>query len=183
VTVALPYPPPLHQNEGKLQKKIEIESVFHVFSTTLQKDELFSFWWPYLCPLALPNPFKPLRMNVNRHYYIKTRKQEKINSHPPQLQKKMCDQQKLNNKGQKRARDSIDLWPGGADISCALIRDEYEVQKFSWVDLLCFEKTMQLHSFTPVSVQYAVLVSGSLVNAVFQKCPLTHPPAHPIARR
>ena len=43
VTVALPYPPPLHQNEGKLQKKIEIESVFHVFSTTLQKDELFSF--------------------------------------------------------------------------------------------------------------------------------------------
>merc|ERR1719203_1248945 len=29
---------------------------------------------------------------------------------------------------------------GGADISCALIRDEYEVQKFSWVDLLCFEK-------------------------------------------
>jgi len=47
------------------------------------------------------------------------------------------------------------------------------------VDLLCFEKTMQLHSFTPVSVQYAVLVSGSLVNAVFQKCPLTHPPAHP----
>jgi len=95
----------------------------------------------------------------------------------------MCDQQKLNNKGQKRARDSIDLWPGGADISCALIRDEYEVQKFSWVDLLCFEKTMQLHSFTPVSVQYAVLVSGSLVNAVFQKCPLTHPPAHPIARR
>lgn len=122
-------------------------------------------------------------MNVNRHYYIKTKKQEKINSHPPQLQKKMCDQQKLNNKGQKRARDSIDLWPGGADISCALIRDEYEVQKFSWVDLLCFEKTMQLHSFTPVSVQYAVLVSGSLVNAVFQKCPLTHPPAHPIARR
>jgi len=70
------------------KKKIEIESVFHVFSTTLQKDELFSFWWPYLCPLALPNPFKPLRMNVNRHYYIKTRKQEKINSHPPQLQKK-----------------------------------------------------------------------------------------------
>ena len=43
VTVALPYPPPLHQNEGKQQKKIEIESVFHVFSTTLQKDELFSF--------------------------------------------------------------------------------------------------------------------------------------------
>jgi len=44
VTVALPYPPLLHQNEGKLNKKIEIESVFHVFSTTLQKkDELFSF--------------------------------------------------------------------------------------------------------------------------------------------
>merc|ERR1712142_386441 len=43
VTVAPPYPPPLHQNEGKQQKKIEIESVFHVFSTTLQKDELFSF--------------------------------------------------------------------------------------------------------------------------------------------
>lgn len=38
----------------KTTKKIEIESVFHVFSTTLQKDELFSFWWPYLCPLALP---------------------------------------------------------------------------------------------------------------------------------
>jgi len=57
VTVALPYPPPLHQNEGKQQKKIEIESVFHVFSTTLQKDELFSFWWPYLMP-ARP-PFRP----------------------------------------------------------------------------------------------------------------------------
>ena len=95
-------------------------------------------------------------MNVNRHYYIKTKKQEKLIPTLPQLQKKMCDQQKLNNKGQKRARDSIDLWPGGADISCALIRDEYEVQKFSWVDLLCFEKTMQLHSFTPISVQYAV---------------------------
>ena len=39
----------------KTTKKIEIESVFHVFSTTLQKDELFSFWWPYLCPLALPS--------------------------------------------------------------------------------------------------------------------------------
>jgi len=130
-----------------------------------------------------PTPFKPLRMNVNRHYYIKTKKQEKLIPTLPNSKKKMCDQQKLNNKGQKRARDSIDLWPGGADISCALICDEYEVQKFSWVDLLCFEKTMQLHSFTPVSVQYAVLVSGSLVNAVFQKCPLTHPPAHPIARR
>lgn len=57
VTVALPYPPPLHQNEGKSTKKIEIESVFHVFSTTLQKDELFSFWWPYLMP-ARP-PFRP----------------------------------------------------------------------------------------------------------------------------
>ena len=49
VTVALPYPPPLHQNEGKTKTRlkktqIEIESkVFHVFSTTLQKDELFSF--------------------------------------------------------------------------------------------------------------------------------------------
>jgi len=57
VTVALPYPFPLHQNEGKSTKKIEIESVFHVFSTTLQKDELFSFWWPYLMP-ARP-PFRP----------------------------------------------------------------------------------------------------------------------------
>lgn len=42
VTVALPYPPPLHQNEGKQQKKIEIESVFHVFSTTLKKRTNFS---------------------------------------------------------------------------------------------------------------------------------------------
>lgn len=41
----------------KTTKKIEIESVFHVFSTTLQKDELFSFWWPYLMP-ARP-PFRP----------------------------------------------------------------------------------------------------------------------------
>ena len=107
-------------------------------------------------PARPPAPFKPLRMNVNRHYYIKTKKQEKLIPTLPNSKKKMCDQQKLNNKGQKRARDSIDLWPGGADISCALIRDEYEVQKFSWVDLLCFEKTVQLHSFTPISVQYAV---------------------------
>jgi hypothetical protein len=56
VTVALPYPFPLHQNEGKSTKKIEIESVFHVFSTTLQKDELFSFWWPYLMPARPPLP-------------------------------------------------------------------------------------------------------------------------------
>jgi len=43
VTVALPYPSPLHQNEGKQQKKIEIESVFHVFSTTLKKGRTFQF--------------------------------------------------------------------------------------------------------------------------------------------
>jgi hypothetical protein len=60
-------------------------------------------------PARPPTPFKPLRMNVNRHYYIKTKKQEKLIPTLPQLQKKMCDQQKLNNKGQKRARDSIDL--------------------------------------------------------------------------
>ena len=107
MTVALPYPPPLHQNEGKLQKKIEIESVFHVFSTTLQKDELFSFWWPYLCPLALPNPFKPLRMNVNRHYYIKTRKQEKINSHPPQLQKKCVTSKNLTTKDKNERETAL----------------------------------------------------------------------------
>jgi hypothetical protein len=108
-------------------------------------------------PARPPAPFKPLRMNVSRHYYIKNKKQEKLLPYPTPRKKKMCDQQKLNKKGQKRApRDSIDLWPGGADISWPLIRDEYEVQKFSWVDLLCFEKTMQLHSFTPISVQYAV---------------------------
>lgn len=44
----------------KTTKKIEIESVFHVFSTTLQKDELFSFWWPYLMPARPPSrPPKP----------------------------------------------------------------------------------------------------------------------------
>jgi len=106
-------------------------------------------------PARPPAPFKPLRMNVNRHYYIKTKKQEKINSHPPQ-KKKCVTSKNLTTKDKNERRDSIDLWPGGADISCALIRDEYEVQKFSWVDLLCFEKTMQLHSFTPISVQYAV---------------------------
>jgi len=48
----------------KTTKKIEIESVFHVFSTTLQKDELFSFWWPYLCPLAHP----PSLLNLKREW-------------------------------------------------------------------------------------------------------------------
>jgi len=51
VTVALPYPPPRsikmkekQKPDKKKHKQIEIESkVFHVFSTTLQKDELFSF--------------------------------------------------------------------------------------------------------------------------------------------
>jgi hypothetical protein len=61
-------------------------------------------------PARPPAPFKPLRMNVSRHYYIKNKKQEKLLPYPTPKEKKMCDQQKLNKKGQKRApRDSIDL--------------------------------------------------------------------------
>lgn len=110
MTVALPYPPPLHQNEGKLQKKNRNRKRFSCFFNNTTKGRTFQFLMTISMPARPPTPFKPLRMNVNRHYYIKTKKQEKINSHPPPTpKKKMCDQQKLNNKGQKRARDSIDL--------------------------------------------------------------------------
>ena len=44
VTVALPYPPLLHQNEGKLNKKNRNRKRFSCFfNNTTKKDELFSF--------------------------------------------------------------------------------------------------------------------------------------------
>jgi hypothetical protein len=45
-------------------------------------------------------------MNVNRHYYIKTRKQEKINSHPPQLQKKCVTSKNLTRKDKNERRET-----------------------------------------------------------------------------
>jgi len=54
-------------------------------------------------PARPPAPFKPLRMNVNRHYYIKTKKQEKINSHPPQKKKCVTSKNKqLRQKNKKQ---------------------------------------------------------------------------------
>jgi len=53
VTIALPYPPPLHQKWRKTKKNNKSKSkakFFMFFQQHLQKDELFSFWWPYLCP-------------------------------------------------------------------------------------------------------------------------------------
>ena len=58
VTIALPYPPPLHQKWRKTKNQITKKNnkskskakFFMFFQQHLQKDELFSFWWPYLCP-------------------------------------------------------------------------------------------------------------------------------------
>merc|ERR1739842_210854 len=88
VTVALPYPPPLHQNEGKLQKKNRNRKGFSFFFNNTTKGRTFQFLMTISMPARPPTPFKPLRMNVNRHYYIKTKKKKKINSHPPQKKKK-----------------------------------------------------------------------------------------------
>ena len=90
-------------------KKNRNRKRFSCFFNNTTKGRTFQFLMTISMPARPPTPFKPLRMNVNRHYYIKTKKQEKLIPTLPQLQKKMCDQQKLNNKGQKRARDSIDL--------------------------------------------------------------------------
>jgi len=68
-------------------------------------------------PARPPAPFKPLRMNVNRHYYIKTKKQEKINSHPPQ--KKKCVTSKNLTTKDKNERETALTFDRAALTSAA----------------------------------------------------------------
>ena len=67
----------------KTKKKNRNRKRFSCFFNNTTKGRTFQFLMTISMPARPPAPFKPLRMNVNRHYYIKTKKQEKINSHPP----------------------------------------------------------------------------------------------------
>ena len=106
MTVALPYPPPLHQNEGKLQKKNRNRKRFSCFFNNTTKGRTFQFLMTISMPARPPAPFKPLRMNVNRHYYIKTKKAGKINSHPsPTPKKKWGTAKNLKTKDNGEGRE------------------------------------------------------------------------------
>jgi len=70
-------------------------------------------------PARPPTPFKPLRMNVNRHYYIKTKKQEKINSHPPPTPKKKCVTSKNLTTKDKNERETALTFDRAALTSAA----------------------------------------------------------------
>lgn len=70
-------------------KKNRNRKRFSCFFNNTTKGRTFQFLMTISMPARPPAPFKPLRMNVNRHYYIKNKKAGKINSHPPQLQKKI----------------------------------------------------------------------------------------------
>lgn len=74
----------------KTTKKNRNRKRFSCFFNNTTKGRTFQFLMTISMPARPPTPFKPLRMNVNRHYYIKTKKQEKINSHPPPIPKKKC---------------------------------------------------------------------------------------------
>lgn len=66
VTVALPYPPLLHQNEGKLnKKKSKSKAFFMFFQQHYKKRTNFSVFDDHIYARLPPIlPFKPLRMNV-----------------------------------------------------------------------------------------------------------------------
>merc|ERR1711953_891706 len=67
VTVALPYPPPLHQNEGKQQKKNRNRKRFSCFFNNTTKGRTFQFLMTISNARSptLP-PSSTLRMNVNK---------------------------------------------------------------------------------------------------------------------
>jgi len=62
----------------KTTKKNRNRKRFSCFFNNTTKGRTFQFLMTISMPARPPAPFKPLRMNVNRHYYIKTKKQEKL---------------------------------------------------------------------------------------------------------
>ena len=59
-------------------KKNRNRKRFSCFFNNTTKGRTFQFLMTISMPARPPAPFKPLRMNVNRHYYIKAKKQEKL---------------------------------------------------------------------------------------------------------
>lgn len=55
-------------------KKNRNRKRFSCFFNNTTKGRTFQFLMTISMPARPPTPFKPLRMNVNRHYYIKTKK-------------------------------------------------------------------------------------------------------------
>jgi len=122
-------------------KKNRNRKRFSCFFNNTTKGRTFQFLMTISMPARPPAPFKPLRMNVNRHYYIKT-KAGKITSLPNSQKKKCVTSKNLTTKDKNEHETALTFDRAALKISCALIRDDYEVQKFSWVDLLCLKKTM-----------------------------------------
>ena len=58
----------------KTTKKNRNRKRFSCFFNNTTKGRTFQFLMTISMPARPPIPFKPLRMNVNRHYYIKTKK-------------------------------------------------------------------------------------------------------------
>ena len=58
----------------KTTKKNRNRKRFSCFFNNTTKGRTFQFLMTISMPARPPTPFKPLRMNVNRHYYIKTKK-------------------------------------------------------------------------------------------------------------
>jgi len=120
-------------------KKNRNRKRFSCFFNNTTKGRTFQFLMTISMPARPPAPFKPLRMNVNRHYYIKT-KAGKITSLPNSQKKKCVTSKNLTTKDKNEHETALTFDRAALKISCALIRDDYEVQKFSWVDLLCLKK-------------------------------------------
>lgn len=57
----------------KTTKKNRNRKRFSCFFNNTTKGRTFQFLMTISMPAHPPTPFKPLRMNVNRHYYIKTK--------------------------------------------------------------------------------------------------------------
>jgi len=100
-------------------KKNRNRKRFSCFFNNTTKGRTFQFLMTISMPARPPTPFKPLRMNVNRHYYIKTKKQEKINSHPPPTPKKKCVTSKNLTTKDKNERETALTFDRAALTSAA----------------------------------------------------------------
>jgi len=88
-------------------KKNRNRKRFSCFFNNTTKGRTFQFLMTISMPARPPTPFKPLRMNVNRHYYIKTKKQEKLIPTLPNSKKKCVTSKNLTTKDKNERETAL----------------------------------------------------------------------------
>lgn len=124
-------------------------------------------------PARPPAPFKPLRMNVSRHYYIKNKKQEKLLPYPTPRKKKCVTSKNLTRKDKNERRETALTFDRAALTSA----DHWSVMNtrsksfHGWIYFVLKKQCNSILLHRSV-FNMLFLVSGSLVNTVFQKMPV-----------